>query len=78
MNRANTALLLAGMFALQGDDVYGKTNQHGLDWWGDAKHPDDRGRRDEKNKIALAKADEKRKRRAAKRAADCPKSESIG
>jgi len=37
------------------------------DWWGDAKYPVDTGRRAEKDERALAKAEAKRARRAAKR-----------
>jgi len=40
-----------------------------VDWWGDRKEPDNRGRRAEKDAIALAKAEAKRQRKAAKRAA---------
>ena len=38
-----------------------------VDWWGDRKEPENRGRRAEKDAIALAKAEAKRKRKAAKR-----------
>lgn len=40
-----------------------------VDWWSDRKEPDNRGRRAEKDAIALAKAEAKRQRKAAKRAA---------
>ena len=38
-----------------------------VDWWGDRKEPDNRGRRAEKDAAALAKAELKRQRKAAKR-----------
>ncbi|MCZ2113502.1 MAG: hypothetical protein LC131_06675 [Anaerolineae bacterium] len=40
-----------------------------VDWWGDRKEPDNRGRRAAKAGAALAKAEAKRRRKAAKRAA---------
>lgn len=39
-----------------------------VDLWGDREEPDNRGRRAEKDASALAKAEAKRQRKAAKRA----------
>ena len=54
------AAVLAGLGAVsRGDRTYTATDPH--------QEPDNRGRRAEKDAIALAKAEEKRRRRAAKR-----------
>lgn len=67
MKGHNGLLAMAAMMALTATPLE-QASRRQPDWWGDAKHPDNRGRRAEKNAAALAKADEKRKRRAAKRA----------
>lgn len=38
-----------------------------IDWWGDRNEPDNKGRRAQKDALALAKAATKRQRRAVKR-----------
>jgi len=69
MKRSTTLGLMAAMAMLATPALAGNAKRREPDWWGDAKHPDNRGRSAEKNAAALAKAEEKRKRRAAKRAA---------
>ena len=61
------ALLVAAAMAMTGgfglESQFTATKAH--------KEPDNRGRRAEKSAERLAKAEEKRKRRASKRLADC-------
>ena len=58
---AALAPLIAGMPEIP----RGRTREP--DWWGDRQEPDNRGRRAEKDAAALAKAEAKRQRKAAKR-----------
>jgi len=58
---AALAPLIAGMPEIPG----ARTREP--DWWGDRQEPDNRGRRAEKDAAALAKAEAKRQRKAAKR-----------
>ena len=64
------SLALAAMLAMTAciPTVQAGTRRE-VDWWGDRKEPDNRGRRAEKDAAALAKAEAKRQRKAAKRAA---------
>ena len=68
--RGRSSLALAAMLAITANlpTVQAGTRRE-VDWWGDRKEPDNRGRRAEKNAAALAKAEAKRQRKAAKRAA---------
>lgn len=65
-----SSLALAAMLAMTASlpTVQAGTRRE-VDWWGDRKEPDNRGRRAEKDAIALEKAEAKRQRKAAKRAA---------
>ena len=49
-----------------------------VDLWGDRKEPDNRGRRAEKDAAALAKAEAKRQRKAAKRSGKVGSSKGEG
>jgi hypothetical protein len=72
MKRRTTLGLMAAMAMLATTAQEGNAMHRESDQLGDAKRPDNRGRRAEKNAATLAKAEEKRKRRAAKRAALVP------
>ena len=61
------ALALATLPSLQAPVLQVKRRMHDDDLWAMKPDPDDRGRRAEKDAIALAKAEAKRQRKAAKR-----------
>lgn len=67
--RGRSSLALAAILAMTASlpTVQVGTRRE-IDWWGDRKEPDNRGRRAEKDAAALAKAEAKRQRKAAKRA----------
>ena len=68
--RGRSSLALAAMLAITASLPTVQVGaRRKVDWWGDRKEPDNRGRRAEKDAAALAKAEAKRQRKAAKRAA---------
>ncbi len=75
--RGRSSLALAAMLAMTagagvagaGFPITARSDDRRYAVWPPRNEPDDRGRRSEKDAIALAKAEAKRQRRAAKRAA---------
>lgn len=68
MKPADKFLLMAALTSLiSGMPEIPRGRARESDWWGDRQEPDNRGRRAEKDAAALAKAEAKRQRKAAKR-----------
>lgn len=68
MNKLQLAQVVALLAASGGPFIQSQLETVGGDWPGQKPEPDNRGRRAEKDLIAIQKAEAKRQRKAAKRA----------